>query len=106
VTGLLFAAVAVVAAAVWIQRGMTARRHHRQVREGPGTSPAQAIPVRSFDDIDRVVAEHRCHCGLTLSLRGEDARQDGNRPLRVARLACDECEEMFTLFFDLSEVRH
>jgi len=106
VTGLLFALVAMVAAGVWIWRGVQARAEHRRLHEGPGTTPEQAIPVSSFQDIDVVVARRECSCGLGLRLTGEGSRQDGERRLRVTRLVCDECEEVFTLYFDLTEIRH
>lgn len=105
-TGLLFAAVAVVAAAVWLGRGVRTRRERRRLREGPGTSAARAIPVRSFDAIDRAVASRRCHCGSRLRTAGEGARQEGDRRLRMVQLVCDECEESWPLYFDVSEVLH
>lgn len=105
-TGLVFALVATVAAGVWIWRGATTRAEQRRLRRGPGTSPEQAIPVQSFGDIDLVVAGRQCSCGTELRLTGEGSRQDGERRLRTTRLVCDECEEAFTLYFDLTEVRH
>ena len=105
-TGLLFAAVVLVAAGVWLWRGAAARAERRRLRSGPGTSPEEAIPVRSFDDIDLVVAGRRCSCGSALRLTGEGARQDGERRLRFTRLVCDECEEAYALYFDLTELRH
>jgi hypothetical protein len=104
--GLLFAIVVAVAAAVWIARGMRARAARARFRTGPGTSLESAIPVRSFDDIDRDVATRRCHCGSWLQLAGEGTRQDGTRRYRVVRLGCDECEEGVALYFDVSDVLH
>lgn len=105
-TGLLFALVATAAAGVWIWRGLTARAERRRLHRGPGTSPEHAIPVQSFQDIDLAIAGRQCSCGTALRLTGEGPRQDGERRLRVARLVCDECDEAFTLYFDLTEIRH
>ncbi len=105
-SGLIFTAVVIVAAATWIIRGMRARAARNRVRSGPGTSLAQAIPARTFDDIDRVVASRRCHCGTNLRLTGEGARSDAAHRYRLARLVCDECEEVTVLYFDVSEVLH
>jgi hypothetical protein len=106
VTGLLFASVVLIAAATWIARGASRRAARRRAQEGPGTSADAAIAVRAFDDIDRAVAARRCHCGASLRTCGEGSRQEGTRRLRFARLACDECEEISTLYFDVSEVLH
>ena len=105
-TGILFALVAMVAAGVWIWRGARARAERRLLHEGPGTTPDQAIAVSSFEDIDLTVAGRACSCGTGLRLTGEGSRQDGERRLRVTRMVCDECEEVFTLYFDLTEIRH
>jgi hypothetical protein len=105
-SGLIFTAVVIVAAATWIVRGMRVRAARNRVRSGPGTSLAQAIPVRSFDEIDRTLARRRCHCGTDLRLTGEGARSVAERRYRLARLACDECEEETVLYFDVSEALH
>jgi hypothetical protein len=104
--GLVFAAVVLVAAGVWLARGARARAARRRWREGPGTSPERAIPVRSYDEIDAAVAARRCACGERLRPTGEGTRQAGERRYRFVRLACDECEEAAALYFDVSEVAH
>jgi hypothetical protein len=106
VTGLLFAAVVLIAAGTWVARGLRARAGRERVRHGPGTSLVSAIGVRSFDEIDRTVAARRCHCDARLRAVGEGTREVGERRYRFARLVCDECEENFVLYFDVSEVRH
>jgi len=105
-TAILFAAVVVIASAVWVRRRLRARAVRRRHATGPGTSLESAIPVRSFEDIDAAVRERRCHCGDRLRLVGEGARQAGAHRYRVARLACDECEESSTLYFEVSAVLH
>ena len=63
----------------------------------------RAIPVRSFDEIDRIVAARRCGCGRPLRSTGEGARQLGAQRFRLTRLACDDCEEETVIYFDRSE---
>ena len=105
-TGLLFAVVALLAAGVWIARRLRARAARRHLVTGPGTSPEQAIPVRSFAEIDDAIAARTCHCGARLRMTGEGGRQVGMERYRFTRLACDECEEESVLYFDVNEVRH
>ena len=105
-TGLVFAAIIVVAAGMWIARGVRARAARARSRSGPGSSLETAIAVRSFDEIDAAVRARRCHCGARLRTTGEGARQAGDHRYRFARLACDECEEETVLYFDVSDVLH
>ena len=104
--GLLFGAVVLVAAAVWLSRGMRARSARARARRGPGTTLASAIVVRSFDEIDSAAGSRLCHCKAHLRTVGEGTHEVGGRRYRSARLACDTCEENFVLFFDVTEVRH
>jgi hypothetical protein len=104
--GLLFALVVLVAATTWVVRRWQARARRAQRHSGPGSSAERAIPVRTFDDIDRAVAQRRCECGRRLRTTGEGARQLGPQRLRFTRLACDECEEETVVFFDVSELVH
>jgi len=104
--GLLFAIVVLLAATVWVARGWRARSRRRLAASGPGSSMEQAIAVRSFDDIDRVVATRRCACGRPLRATGEGTRERGPQRFRLTRLACDDCEEETVLFFDVSELVH
>jgi len=104
--GLLFGLVVLVAAAVWVTRGLARRAARRRALAGPGGSLERAIPVHTFDEIDRTVAAWRCACGTRPRLAGEGARSDGQHRYRVARLACDACEEETVLWFDVSAVLH
>ena len=105
-TGLFFAAVVLLAAGTWVARGLRARAARERVRHGPGTALTTAIGVRSFDEIDCTVAARRCHCDARLRTVGEGTREVGERRYRFARLVCDDCEENFVLYFDVSEVLH
>ena len=105
-TGLVFAAIIVVAAGTWISRGVRTRAARARSRSGPGSSLDLAIAVRSFDEIDATLGVRRCHCGARLRATGEGTRQVGSHRYRFARLACDDCEEETVLHFDVSDVRH
>lgn len=105
-TGLFFASVVLIAAAVWLRRRMRARAARRRALSGPGSSLDAAIPVRSFAEIDEEIAAQRCECGTRLRPIGEGARQAGECRYRFARLACAECEEETVLYFDVSAVLH
>ena len=104
--GLVFALVVLLAATMWVTRGWRARGRRRLAASGPGSTIERAIPVRSFDDIDRIVAARRCACGRQLRSTGEGARQRGPQRFRLTRLACDDCEEETVLFFDVTELVH
>ena len=104
--GLLFALVVLLAATTWVARRWRARGRHRAFARGPGSSTERAIPVRSFEEIDRVVGARRCRCGHPLRQTGEGARHMGARRFRFARLACDDCEEEHLVFFDVTELVH
>ena len=106
VTGLLFAGVVLVTAIVWVLRGVRKRQARASVRRGPGTSLADAFPVRSFDAIDDAVAARRCHCGAGVHAVGEGTREVGERRFRYARLECDACEDEQLLFFDVTTIFH
>ena len=104
--GILFALVVLLAATTWIARRWRERGRRRALATGPGNSIDAAIPVRSFEEIDRDVAARRCACGQRLRSTGEGARQAGLRRFRFARLACDECEEEHVVFFDVTHLVH
>lgn len=103
---LLFALVVLLAATTWMVRRRRARTRRRRMTTGPGSSIERAIAVRSFDDIDAVVAARHCACGERLRSTGEGARQAGMHRFRFTRLACDECEEETVLFFDVTDLVH
>lgn len=84
------------------RRWSTAREEARRA----GTSMRRAIPVRRFDQIDRVLDRRRCRCGEKLELHGEDARQVEERRFRVVFMRCPECERDEKVYFDVTEVFH
>lgn len=104
--GLIFGAVVLVAAVVWVARGARRRGARAAVRRGPGTSLAEALPVASFDAIDATVAARRCHCGAGVHTVGEGARELAGRRYRYARLECDACEDEQLLYFDVTTIFH
>jgi hypothetical protein len=106
ITGLFFATVVLVTAAVWVMRGVGRRRARAASRRGPGTSLAEAIAVSSFETIDETVAARRCHCGAGVHMVGEGAREAGERRFRYTRLECDACEDEQLLFFDVTTIFH
>jgi hypothetical protein len=106
VTALLFASVVLVAAAVWVTRGLRLRRARAELRRGPGTSLEQALPVTSFDTIDETIAARRCHCGAGVHTVGEGTREVAGRRFRYARVECDACEDEQLLFFDVTTMFH
>ena len=105
-TGLLFASVVLITAVVWVTRGLRQRQARAGSRSGPGTSIGQAVPVRSFEDIDRTVAIRHCHCGAGVHVVGEGTREAGDRRFRYTRLECDACEDEQLLFFDVTAIFH
>jgi hypothetical protein len=90
---------AVVAMGLKRRAKATARRASMQ---GPGSSPEQAIVIRTFADMDDELRRRHCLCGMRFSLAGEGTRDAGGRVLRVARLYCDDCDESREVFFDTS----
>jgi hypothetical protein len=105
-TGLLFASVVLITAVVWVMRGMRRRQARADMRTGPGTSIEHAVPVRSFEDIDRTVATRRCHCGAGVHTIGEGTREAGDQRFRYTRLECDACEDEQLLFFNVTTIFH
>jgi hypothetical protein len=74
-------------------------------RARPGATPATAIPIEDYSDIDVAVRIQTCRCGGQFIVRGEGpAAQLGS--LRVAHLECRKCERQHRLYFDVSTVRH
>jgi hypothetical protein len=105
--GLVLGAVVVVAVAAVGVRRFGRARLRRAARTRAGASPDLAIHVRSYADIDDHLAARWCAaCGGYLERSGEGSRAAGDRRLRVARLACQECERVDEVFFDVTDVLH
>jgi hypothetical protein len=99
-TTILFVAAIVAAACALAARRIAKTRARRAASQGPGTSPEEAIPIRSFEEMDAALRRRRCLCGAFFTLAGEGTREVGQRRLRVARLTCDDCDESREVFFD------
>ena len=102
---LLVAALAAAVAAMGIRR-LARARARRALHAGPGSTPAQAIPVRRWDDMGEWLRPRPCACGERLALAGEGSRAIDGRIYRVARLVCDDCDESVEVFFDTTAVLH
>ena len=103
-TGLLLAAAALVAAAAvglrrWRRAGL-----RRAALSMPGATAESAIYIRSFGEMDEHIGRRWCHCGGLLEPTGEGSREAGGRRFRIARLRCQECEELTELFFDTTDL--
>jgi hypothetical protein len=106
ITQLLFVAVIVAAVVAMGMRRWRRASLRRAAASLPGASSEQAIYVRSFTEIDDHLAERWCPCGGYLERTGEGSRDSGGRRLRIARLACQECERITEVFFDTTDVLH
>jgi len=95
-------AVIFAVAAVGYRRWRTAREEARRA----GASLRNAIPVRRFDQIDRIAGRRQCGCGEALVMRGEDSREIEARRYRVVVLHCPECERDQKIYFDVTRVFH
>lgn len=102
---LFVAAIAAAVVAVWLRRRRRARLR-AAARARPGRSTGNPIYVRSYGEIDEHLARRWCGCGGYLERRGEGTRDTGGRRFRVARLACQECEEVAEVIFDTTDVLH
>jgi hypothetical protein len=106
VTQLLLVA-ALVAAMVALGRRRWRRARLRRLAETrPGASPALAIPVTTFGEMDDHLRHRRCACGGYLERRGEGSRELAGQRFRVARLGCQDCERVEEVFFDTTELLH
>jgi hypothetical protein len=100
---LLAVAIAAAVVAFWLRR----RRRGRlrvAARGRAGGSVANSIYIRSYAEIDEHLARLWCGCGGYLERRGEGTRETGGRRFRVARLACQECEEVMEVVFETTDV--
>jgi hypothetical protein len=97
-------AVAVLAAVIAVGVRLVQQRAVERARQG--ASPANAIPIRDYGEIDIALRLNTCSCGGRFLQRGETSLFEDGRSLRVAIVECRRCEREQRFFFDLSEVRH
>ena len=95
--------LAALIAAVAVGIRMVQQRAAERAR--PGATPATAIPIADYSDIDVAVRLQTCQCGGRFVVRGEGPAS-GPASLRVAHLECRKCEREQRLYFDVSTVRH
>jgi hypothetical protein len=100
---LLLACVLVLALTVVAWRSWRRRAADRAL---PGRSPATAIPVEDYSDIDVAIRRQTCPCGSRFVLRGEGPVRGHNTTLRMTRIECRRCARVRVLYFDLRTVRH
>jgi hypothetical protein len=103
---LLFVAAIVAAVLAMGARRWRRASLRRAAETQPGASPDLAIHVRSYTEMDDHLAHRWCHCGGYLERTGEGSREASGRRLRIARLACQECERVTEVFFDTTDVLH
>jgi hypothetical protein len=97
----LLAAIARVGARRWRRQ-----RLRRAAATRAGSSPAAAVVVRRYDEIDEHLRGRWCHCGGHLERCGEGARDEAGRRYRTAWMRCQECETESVVFFDTTDVLH
>jgi len=105
-TQLLLVAALVAAMAALARRRWRRARLRRLASARPGASPALAIPITAFDEIDAHLRHRRCACGGYLERRGEGSREVAGQRYRVARLECQDCERVEEVFFDTTDLLH
>ena len=105
-TSLLLAVTIVAAVCSVAARRWRRRRLRRAAATRAGSSPEQAITIRSFAEMDEHLGRRWCACGGYLERSGEGTRERDGRRFRVARLSCQECEAVDEVFFDTTEVLH
>jgi len=96
-----FALIAAVTAV-----GLRRWREARELARRAGASLRHAIPVRRFDQIDRVVGRRVCSCGERLRMQGEDSREIEGRRFRVVQMLCPDCDRRERVYFDVTRVFH
>jgi hypothetical protein len=106
VTEVLLVAALAAAVAVLARRRWRRAKLRRLAATWPGASPALAIPITGFDEIDDHLRQRRCACGGYLARCGEGSRQLAHRRYRVARLECLDCARAEEVFFDTTDLRH
>ena len=106
VISILFTLVLAAAVVAVARRRMRRGRLRREAATREGASPERAIYVRTFSEIDDHLGARWCHCGGFLERSGEGSRDAGARRYRIARLRCQECDEVVEVFFDTTEIVH
>ena len=102
---LFVAAIVAAVTAVGVRRWRRAALR-RAAAQQPGASEERAIYVRSYTEMDDHLAQRWCTCGGYLERSGEGSREASGRRLRIARLACQECERTTEVYFDTTDVLH
>lgn len=104
----MFGGIAIGLAVVFAVLALGHRRWRRAREEArrAGASLRNAIPVRRFDQIDRVTKRRVCRCGEPLVTRGEDSREVETRRFRIIFMHCPECERDEKVYFDVTQVFH
>lgn len=97
----LLGVVALLAAIIVAWRAMQQRTIERAQ---PGRSPATAIAIEDYGDMDIAVRMQVCRCGGRFDVRGEGPTREPH--LRMAQLECRRCEREQRLYFDLRTIRH
>lgn len=105
-TSLLLVAALAAAIVALGRRRWRRTRLRRLADTRPGASPALAIPITAFDEIDQYLRFRRCACGGYLERRGEGSRDVVGQRYRVARLQCQDCERVDEVFFDTTDLLH
>jgi hypothetical protein len=106
VTPLLLVAALAAAMIALAGRRWRRARLRRLADTRPGASPALAIPVTTFAEMDEHLRHRRCPCGGYLERRGEGSRELSGQRFRIARLGCQECERVEEVFFDTTDLLH
>jgi hypothetical protein len=81
-------------------------RLRRRLRALPGATPERAIAVERFDEIDALISARGCHCGGGLRIIGEGSERSDGVMLRSVRAECAWCEEIVTVYFDVTGLFH
>ena len=105
-TSLLLTLAIVAAVCAMGARRWRRRRLRRAAATRAGSSPEQAITIRSFTEMDEHIGQRWCACGGYLERSGEGSREREGRRFRVARLRCQECEAIDEVYFDTTDVLH
>jgi hypothetical protein len=100
--GSLLGLAALIAA---IAVGLRVMQQRAAERARPGATPATAIAITDYRDIDVAVRMQTCRCGGRYVVRGEGP-VSGPGSLRVTHLECRRCERGRRLYFDVASVRH